>query len=167
MNAMAAHSAKFGLSVVTKLKDRLAQAPEREVAEVSKQGVIERLIPELITLHERGYTWRAIAVLLAEEGVQISGTALGAYVRRARSTGRVQKDHSKRRRPERTIAAMAPSAPSGPAAPRSPTARPGVASEPSPTPRRPASEPSSADVPAPSLGTARSSFTPRRHSDDI
>jgi len=51
---MAARSAKFGLSVVTKLKERLVEAPDREVAEVSKQGVIERLIPELLVLHARG-----------------------------------------------------------------------------------------------------------------
>ena len=167
MDAMPAHSAKFGLSVVTKLKERLVRTPDREVAEVSKQGVIERLVPELVALHERGHTWSSIAALLAEEGVEISGTALGAYVRRATSTGRAQKGKSSRRRPERTIDATAPGAPPGSAAPRAPTARAAVASEASPAPRRPAAEPSSAEVHAPSLGTPRSSFTPRRHSGDI
>ena len=167
MNAMPAHSAKFGLSVVTKLKERLVRAPDREVAEVSKQGVIERLVPELVALHERGHTWSSIAALLAEEGVEISGTSLGAYVRRATSTGRAQKGKSSRRRLERPIDATAPSAPLGSAAPRAPTARAAVASEASPAPRRPAAEPSPSDAQAPSLGTARSSFTPRRHSDDI
>ena len=167
MNAMTAHSAKFGLSIVTKLKERLVRAPDREVAEVSKQGVIERLVPELVALHERGHTWSSIAALLAEEGVEISGTALGAYVRRATSTGKSPKGKSNRRRLERTIDATAPSPPSGAPAPRAPTARAAAPSEASPAPRRPAAEPSSAEVAAPSLGTARSSFTPRRHSDDI
>jgi glyoxylase-like metal-dependent hydrolase (beta-lactamase superfamily II) len=164
---MAARSAKFGLSVVTKLKERLVEAPDREVAEVSKQGVIERLIPELIALHERGHTWSSIAALLGEEGVQISGTALGAYVRRGSATGGAKKDNSKRKPLQRTIDATAHGASPGSAAPRPPTARAAVASEASPAPRRPATEPSSAGVQPPTLGTARSSFTPRRHSDDI
>jgi glyoxylase-like metal-dependent hydrolase (beta-lactamase superfamily II) len=134
---------------------------------VSKQGVIERLVPELIALHERGHTWSSIAALLAEEGVEISGTALGAYVRRASSTGRAQKDKSNRRRLQPTIDTAAHKAPSGSAAPRSPAVRPTVAGEASPAPRRPTSEAPSAEVQAPSLGTPRSSFTPRRHSDDI
>ena len=167
MNAMAARSAKFGLSVVTKLKERLVKAPDREVAEVSKQGVIERLIPELLVLHARGYTWCSIAALLAEEGVQISGTALGAYVRRGSSTSGAKKDSSKRKPPQRTIAATAHGASSASAASRLPTARAAVASEASFAPQRPATEPSSADVQPPTLGTVRSSFTPRRHSDDI
>jgi hypothetical protein len=167
MNTMTAPSAKFGLSVVTRLKERLLQAPDGEVAEVSKQGVIERLVPELIALHERGHTWRSIAALLGEEGVQVSGTSLGAYVRRASRDDRPPKARSKRRRLQRTIDAPAHSAPSGSAAPRSPAVRAAVASDASPPPRRPAAEPSSAEVLAPSLGTARSSFTPRRHSGDI
>jgi hypothetical protein len=167
MHAMATQSAKFGLSVVSKLKERLVRAPDREVAEVSKQGVIERLIPELVSLHERRYTWSEIAALLAEEGVQISGTALGAYVRRASSNDKAPKGKSNRHRAPRRSDAMPPDTPPGSAATRSPTPRPTVAAAPPPAPRRPASEASATDSPPPSLGTARSSFTPRRHSGDI
>jgi hypothetical protein len=166
VNAMAAHSAKFGLSVVTKLRQRLVQAPDREVAEVSKQGVIDRLIPELRALHAKGYPWHSIASLLAEEGVQISGTALGAYVRRGSSTGAAKKGRSKRKPLPAMIDAAAEVPASTVAAPRSQTPRAAVAPEASPTAPRTPAQPSS-DAQAPALGSPRSSFTPRRHSGDI
>ena len=43
---MSARTAKYGLSVIGRLKARLTQTPDREVAEVSKQGIIDRLVPE-------------------------------------------------------------------------------------------------------------------------
>lgn len=164
---MSARTAKYGLSVVGKLKARLTQTPDREVAEVSKQGIIDRLVPELLALHARGYTWQSIAGVLADEGVPISGAALGAYVRRASATAGSKKDQSKRKRLPAPTGATPAVAPSPPAAPRSTPHRPLVANEAATPARQAPFESSPAEPAMPTLGTTRSSFQPRRRSDDI
>jgi hypothetical protein len=164
---MSARTAKYGLSVVGTIKARLTQAPDREVAEVSKQGIIDRLVPELLALHARGYTWQSIAGVLAEEGVEISGAALGAYVRRGSATPDPKKDRAKRKRLQTPIETTPQGTPLPPAPPRSTPSRPSVPSEAAPPARPTTVEPPSPEPAMPTLGTSRSSFVPRRRSEDI
>lgn len=165
---MSTQSTKFALAVVGKLKERLGQVPANQVAEVSKQGAIDMLVPELHEMRAKGYTWRAIAGLLSEEGLQVTTAALQGYIRRARAAaGGATKDGRKGKRPR----------PSGERTPQgglsralSTAAGTGLGAASSEATHAAAGVAVGAPAPGvlpPKSGTLRSSFTPRRHSEDI
>jgi hypothetical protein len=156
---------KVALSAVAKLKDRLGDVPTHQADEVSKQRAIGLLVPQLLAMHAKGYTWRAIASLLTDEGLAVTPTALQGYVRRAHSQDMLATTRGRkgRRAPASTVP-LSPSPTSAtekaPTAPNTPTM-----SEPSrEAARPPAGAPSGPPAPGDS-GVRRTSPSPRRDPD--
>lgn len=157
---------KVALSAVTKLQERLGQVPTHQADEVSKQRAIALLVPQLLAMHAKGYTWRAIASVLSDEGLVVTPTALQGYVRRAHAQDAVAEARGRKGR-------------RGPKPGNPPTHAPAAAAEPTATaapidaisvlPREPLRSrgPSQPALPAPVDSAARRPVpSPRRETDE-
>lgn len=162
-------TSKISVSVISKLKDRLGQTTTPDVSEVSKQRAIGLLAEQLHAMHARGYTWRVIAELLSEEGLQVTPVALQGHLRRAK----IDLERSRRKGGGRRVsepagvpralgASNAAAAPAAPATTKTSTG--GQAKGASPAASPPATTPA-ATRPEPVPGPGR--FIPRRDSDEI
>jgi hypothetical protein len=169
---MTKQNAKIALSAIARLRERLGQVPTCEAAEVSKQRAIGLLAPELYAMHAKGYTWQAIASMLSDEGIQVTGIALQGYVRKAtREAAGRPKRAPKRSPPLAPAEAPVQSAPAAPADKTSDAKQPEAPAR-GQVERRSAAPAEGVEAPAPTptrppATPRRSAFVPRRDSEEI
>jgi hypothetical protein len=63
---------------ISKRFDDAPTAPKPET--YSTFALVRKLVPKIRRMTQNGYSWEAIAAMMAEEGVKLSGSALRKYV---------------------------------------------------------------------------------------
>jgi len=165
---MTKQNSKIALSAITRLRERLGQVPTCETAEVSKQRAIGMLAPELRAMHAKGYTWQAIASMLSDEGIQVTGIALQGYVRRATREGTGRPKRASKRSPSLQPAGIPIQSSPGTLADKTSDVKEPEASARGQVARTPAAPADGVGAPArPPTAPRRSAFVPPRDSDEI
>ena len=88
---------KYTQETVNSISKRFDDAPTAPTPETySTFALVRKLVPKIRRMTQNGYSWEAIAAMMAEEGVKLSGSALRKYVAQ-----RQDKKESKNRAGER------------------------------------------------------------------
>jgi hypothetical protein len=127
---------KFTAETVQQLRQSLDEVPPYQATELSKQQTLRTLSPQILALHAKGYSWAAVAAMLAERGLPVSVAALRTYLRRVRAeaengkprtTAKRSRDlQSDTRQPERPAPTPRAPAPSGETPPVAKPPQPGA-----------------------------------------
>jgi hypothetical protein len=162
---------KYAAEAIRTLQQSLEAVAPYQATELSKQQAVRELLPQIEALRAKGYSWTSVAAMLSEHGVPVSVAALRTYLRRAREEAPKGASPAAARR-SRTTRAVASQPEPPPATVPSPSQGQPVTTAGKPQPSIAASAP----VVAPQRATpaasrqqepSRSSFVPRRDTDDI
>ena len=78
---------KIPMVAVEQLQRTLESAPECRVEEVSKLEAIRMLVPQIRAMQSKGYVVGAIAKMLSENGLSVTGVTLKSYLRQTKAAG--------------------------------------------------------------------------------
>jgi hypothetical protein len=117
------------LTDIAQIQDRLRTAPSRPETRVRYVKAIEIMASEIHAMRSKGCGWSDIAVVLTENGLQVSATTLRTYFGRvagdaSRPPRRAPRRHREPVLPTAPIAATATPRPSSPPSTRGPARRP-------------------------------------------
>jgi hypothetical protein len=169
------HTRKVSMTAIEQIQQSFENAPECRVKEVPKVQAIRILIPQIRTMHAKGYDWEAIARLLSEQGVAVTAVTLKSYLHQAKApagkrAGQKQKGLQGRQRGLSQRRPDAAGGPTGRAVPRAESHADKVASAAAPPvpAKQSAVESSKAKGrPTEDLSVRRSAFVPEEDSDDL
>jgi hypothetical protein len=175
---------KISVAAILQLQRALESAPECSVEEVTKVQAIRMLVPQIQTMQAKGYSLNAIAAMLSENGITVTGVTLKSYLNQLRAAGR-KKSARKGQRPRRSQDALsgpaaqpsslggvgeggAPPAPKG--SPEAGGRRESVVPAAPPSVHPPAATPTSSRRAGPAVGEGaarRSAFLPKEDTEEI
>ena len=78
---------KISPEQVEKSRAALKNPPKPQSREATKKQAIRSLVPEILALQREGYSAKAIAQILSDSGIPISGATLNSYLQRIKSEG--------------------------------------------------------------------------------
>ncbi len=70
---------KISPEQVEKSRAALKNAPQLQSRDATKKQAIQSLVPEIQALQRQGYSAKAIAQILSDSGIPISGVTLNSY----------------------------------------------------------------------------------------
>jgi hypothetical protein len=72
---------KYSQETIDAISKRFDAAPAAPTPETySTFALVRKLVPKIRRMTQNGYSWEAIAAMMAEDGVKLSGNALRKYV---------------------------------------------------------------------------------------
>jgi hypothetical protein len=91
---------KFCLDAIEQVQRALDALPEYQEEEVTKSRAVRMLVPQVLALQSKGYSLVAIAKVISDKGIPVSGMALQKYVSHAKSKVDRRKPRSPRKHGE-------------------------------------------------------------------
>jgi hypothetical protein len=75
-------------SVIEQARRAIRSTPECVAKDVAKGEAIRALIPDILGMHSKGYDWSAIAELLTQQGIAVTGVTLKSHLQQAKTAKR-------------------------------------------------------------------------------